>query len=628
MSTLALITILLLSHGLVCAQDVRDEEVDDYFNKWLREDTVYIISPEERSVFEKLSSPEEKERFIEQFWFRRDPDPGNAFNEFKEEHYRRIAYANEHYKAGKAGWTTDRGRIYIIHGPPANIMMRPMGGLHKRTLQEGGGATTTFPHEVWSYRYIEGIGNDVEFEFVDSNLSGNYRLALTPDEKDALLHTGLGATLEESLGMKTRADRIREQTMLRPLEDRTLGAHKSPIERLQNYFQAFRNPEITYHDLQKIVETRVTYEELPLGTRADYFWVAGERFMATVTLQLANRELTYKQDGARNGARVDVYGAVQDLSGKTAYEFEQTLFVNTPSEIAIEKGHTLYQHAIPLEPGRYKLDWVVRDLHSGKLGTSAHALVLPRRGKDEFFTSSLILADRIRGGSGDPLEPFNTLSGLKVYPNVEEEHLRPRRKNRLLFRNLQRCPGLGFRQPGSAGRPAHPGARGSGRGRAAAGGVGSELRQRAGFWLDHTAPRFHGARTLPGRGFGSRFDFRKEQDTQLPLPTGFVESRRRMMVEEWPSLPPGARSLRPIETASTHQNTPVGKRCPSLSVRGESPASTETVPAPAGQGAIRVHRIPGVCARIATPSAGMQGRSNAVMTFATGCYGSCLRCSV
>ncbi len=420
MSTLALITILLLSHGLVCAQDVRDEEVDDYFNKWLREDTVYIISPEERSVFEKLSSPEEKERFIEQFWFRRDPDPGNAFNEFKEEHYRRIAYANEHYKAGKAGWTTDRGRIYIIHGPPANIMMRPMGGLHKRTLQEGGGATTTFPHEVWSYRYIEGIGNDVEFEFVDSNLSGNYRLALTPDEKDALLHTGLGATLEESLGMKTRADRIREQTMLRPLEDRTLGAQKSPIERLQNYFQAFRNPEITYHDLQNIVETRVTYEELPLGTRADYFWVAGERFMATVTLQLANRELTYKQDGARNGARVDVYGAVQDLSGKTAYEFEQTLFVNTPSEIAMEKGHTLYQHAIPLEPGRYKLDWVVRDLHSGKLGTSAHALVLPRRGKDEFFTSSLILADRIRGGSGDPLEPFNTLSGLKVYPNVEK----------------------------------------------------------------------------------------------------------------------------------------------------------------------------------------------------------------
>ena len=338
MPTITLVAILLLSHGLAWAQDVRDEEVDDYFKKWLREDAVYIITPDERSVFEKLSTPEEKEHFIEQFWFRRDPDPGNAFNEFKEEHYRRIAYANEHYKAGKAGWTTDRGHIYIIHGPPANIMMRPMGGLHKRTLQEGGGATTTFPHEVWSYRYIEGIGNDVDFEFVDSNLSGNYRLALTPDEKDALLYTGLGATYEESLGMKTRADRIREQTMLRPLEDRTLGAQKSPMARLQKLLPGFQE---SCNYLPRLAEDRRNPSHLrgaPAGHSSRLFLGRRERFMATVTLQLANRELTYKQDGTRNGARVDVYGAVHDLSGKTAYEFEQTLFVSTPLRNRNGKG--------------------------------------------------------------------------------------------------------------------------------------------------------------------------------------------------------------------------------------------------------------------------------------------------
>ena len=77
------------------------EEAEDYFRKWLEEDAVYIITGEERAVFENLTTAEEKEQFIEQFWFRRDPDPKSSANEFKEEHYRRIAYANERYFAGK-----------------------------------------------------------------------------------------------------------------------------------------------------------------------------------------------------------------------------------------------------------------------------------------------------------------------------------------------------------------------------------------------------------------------------------------------------------------------------------------------------------------------------------------------
>ncbi len=73
----------------------------------------YIISDEERKAFKNLSNDEEREAFIEQFWLRRNPNPDSPDNEFREEHYRRIAYANEHYAAGKPGWKTDRGHIYI-----------------------------------------------------------------------------------------------------------------------------------------------------------------------------------------------------------------------------------------------------------------------------------------------------------------------------------------------------------------------------------------------------------------------------------------------------------------------------------------------------------------------------------
>ena len=105
--------------------------------------------PEERDVFENLTTHEEKARFIEQFWYRRDPDPRTSFNEFKEEHYRRIAYANQWFKSGKPGWKTDRGRIYIMHGPPDETESHPAGGQYQRPTYQGGGFTSTYPFEIW-----------------------------------------------------------------------------------------------------------------------------------------------------------------------------------------------------------------------------------------------------------------------------------------------------------------------------------------------------------------------------------------------------------------------------------------------------------------------------------------------
>ena len=160
------------------------KELETPYKKWLDEDVVYIISDEEKKAFHQLNTDEEREQFVEQFWLRRDPTPDTEENEFKEEHYRRIAYANEHFASGIPGWRTDRGRIYIQYGPPdENVESHSSGGSYERPMSEGGGETETFPFEQWRYRYIEGVGQNIILEFVDKSMSGEYRLTMDPSGK-------------------------------------------------------------------------------------------------------------------------------------------------------------------------------------------------------------------------------------------------------------------------------------------------------------------------------------------------------------------------------------------------------------------------------------------------------------
>ena len=185
------------------------KELETPWKKWLNEDVTYIITDEERKAFKHLQTDEERESFIEQFWLRRDPTPDTEENEFKEEHYRRIAYANEHYGSGIPGWKTDRGRIYIMYGPPDEIESHPSGGTYERPIEEGGGETSTYPFEDWRYRYIEGIGNNVNIEFVDPTMSGEYHMTMDPSEKDALLYVpNAGLTWNEQMGISTKTQRF------------------------------------------------------------------------------------------------------------------------------------------------------------------------------------------------------------------------------------------------------------------------------------------------------------------------------------------------------------------------------------------------------------------------------------
>jgi len=184
-------------------------ELSKTYKKWLNEDVVWIITDEERAAFKQLSNDEERDNFIEAFWQRRDPTPDTEENEYKEEHYRRIAYANEHYAAGIPGWKSDRGRIYIMYGPADEVDSHPSGGSYERPMEEGGGETSTFPFETWRYRYLEGIGQEIMIEFVDTCMCGDYHMTLDRSEKDALKYTpNAGLTLYEQMGMANKTSRF------------------------------------------------------------------------------------------------------------------------------------------------------------------------------------------------------------------------------------------------------------------------------------------------------------------------------------------------------------------------------------------------------------------------------------
>lgn len=412
------------------SDQLRQEEIESYYKKWLEEDVLYIITDEERAVFNELTTDEEKEQFIEQFWFRRDPDPRTAENEFQAEHYRRIAYANEKFTSGDRGWMTDRGRTYIIHGPPASIESRPTGGLHVRPIEEGGGQTSVYPYETWRYLYIEGIGEDVELEFVDKSESGKYELAVFYWEKDsATMSAGAGKTLVEELGMSTRADR----PGLTPatggagygVQNQFRRADDNPFARYQLVAKVGAAPVTKYKDLKELVSVDIGYEVLPFQAREEFFRLSEAQVLVPVTVSVENQDVTFQKEGDHNVARLAVFGIVSSLTSRVITEFEDD-FVIRYNDDQLAQGllkSSVYQKVLALEnQGRYKIDLVVKDLNSGKVGVTKRAIVPPRFDEEGLEGSSLILSDSINALDEVPEDnEMFVLGDVRILPNFKAE---------------------------------------------------------------------------------------------------------------------------------------------------------------------------------------------------------------
>ena len=375
------------------------KELETPWKKWLDNDVTYIITDEERKAFKRFNTDEEREQFVEQFWLRRDPTPDSMENEYKEEHYRRIAYANERYASGIPGWKTDRGRIYITFGPPDEIESHPSGGTYQRPITEGGGETSTYPFEDWRYRYIDGIGNDVNIEFVDPTMTGEYRMTMDPSEKDALLYVpNAGLTLSEQLGLSDKTARFR----------RTDGTHLggdgssepaslNQFNRLEQFVKLQKPPAIKFKDLEAIINTRITFNVLPMLVRVDYVRITETSVLTNITVQFENKDMQFQSKEGVQKAIVNLFGRVTTMTRRPVTTFEKPLEIIAPPDMLerVAAQRSLYQQSVPLAPGRYRLNIVAKDIVGGNINNFELALDVPRFEEDRLASSSLILADTI-----------------------------------------------------------------------------------------------------------------------------------------------------------------------------------------------------------------------------------------
>lgn len=396
-------------------------EIKEAYKRWLDQDVPYIITKEERRAFMALQTDEERENFIENFWRRRDPNPDTEENEFREEYYERIAYANERFTSGIPGWRTDRGRIYIAWGKPDSIESRPSGGAYDRPSYEGGGTTTTYPFEIWFYRHLDGVGDGIEIEFVDPTGTGEYRIARNANEKDAMLYVpGAGLTLSESLGLSSKVDRIGGFN----INNQYMREQDTPFRRLEIINNLSRPPAIKYGDLQSMVggdSGVLDNNPLNFDLRVDFFRQSEERVVVTFTVQTPNRELQFENEGGLETAKLNIFGRITAVSGKRSGIFEDAVTTYaTQEELATMRDRkSVYQKAYTLTPGTYKVDVVVRDVATGNRGIINQGFTVPRYDDKSLSTSTLVLASTLRPTEERDIGAMFVIGNAKVVPNIE-----------------------------------------------------------------------------------------------------------------------------------------------------------------------------------------------------------------
>ncbi len=388
------------------SEKARLKELDTPYRKWLEQEVVYIITDPERAAFIGLSTNEEREQFIEQFWLRRDPTPDTLENEFKEEHYRRIAYTNERFTVGTPGWMTDRGRIYIIHGDPDHIDSHPTGGLYNEGPTEGTRMVTVYPYERWTYRYLEDIGSNIMLEFVDKNSTGDYRLTADPTEKEIFTSPGaLTRATEPSMGFSSdRRFRMMEQSRL--------------------YANVQRAPAVKFKDLEELVHFHIVRNLLSFDLRMDYIRVTDESMLVPLTIAIRKKDLTFQVKDEVHQAAVNVYGRISTITDRTVQVFEDVIQLDVPDSLfaSTQRETAVYQKAVPLRAGLYKLVVVMKDVMGGNVGIIERRLIVPRLEENKLTHSSLILADLIEPAPAKSVGLGQFIIGAtKVRPQVQRE---------------------------------------------------------------------------------------------------------------------------------------------------------------------------------------------------------------
>lgn len=379
----------------------------DVIKEWIDNEGGLLVTASERRAFKALKTDDEREEFIALIWRRLDPDPETEENEFREEFYERIAYANANFTSGIPGWKTDRGRIYIKWGKPDSVESRPSGGAYDRPSYHGGGSTTTHPFEIWFYRHLNNVGDGIEIEFIDPTGTGEYRIARNPDEKEALANV-------PSPNRRDPND---------PNRDRYLREQDTPFGRLaiiSGLEREFPNNLNNIFNLAQAGQPVVDNNPLFFDVRIDMFRRSEDQVVVTLTVQTNNRQLKFEPIGGIETARLNVFGRITAVTGKRAGTFEDSITTTATSEelITLKDQSSIYQKAIALPAGKYKVDIGLRDISTGNAGTQALGFEVPRYDDKKLATSTLILASKLRPTDPQDIGGRFVIGSAKVIPNV------------------------------------------------------------------------------------------------------------------------------------------------------------------------------------------------------------------
>jgi len=301
---------------------------------WLAEDAIYIITPQERCVFLHLETDDEREHFVEQFWRRRFVHSDSTDHDFKQEHYRRIVYANQKFGGEIPGWKMDRGRMYVLFGPPDSIEQVEDDGTANAARSQTA-KTQVHPSEIWKYRHIPGLGDDVEFRFDYRDSYKEYELRL--DET----HPHLLAGLESSISPETQE----------------------------------QSPKIKFKDLEAIVVSGVNRDQVKFSHRVQFF-------AATKATTMARFEIQISCSSCANEGRVPASVAyplfirVSESSGHVLATAEP--IADVASRKGVDTGFSVNAtEDIPLAPGNYELAIAVKSAATGEAGVVHEHLQVP-----------------------------------------------------------------------------------------------------------------------------------------------------------------------------------------------------------------------------------------------------------
>jgi GWxTD domain-containing protein len=353
-----------------------------------------IVTSEEVSIFKGLTTDDEREEFIEQFWERRNHEPGSLENKFKYDYYRRFVRANELFSAAAPGWKTDRGRIYVAYGPPDEIESHPQGGIMPWSSQQFGDDPVPYPFERWTYRVMDRIGPNQVLIFADPTRTGDYRLVANPECKVVLL-PGSRADF-----MKTALQRAHAETFLKPSHP------PAPVE---------------FPDLRAIVNTgKVSANPIPILVQSYAFAAMSETVLTIIAVQIPTSDLHFQNEDGVMHARIDVYGQVQALGGRIENAFEKTQVVDLHADESLrgKNDKFVFEEFVPLRPGRHRFCLALKDEASERTALLIAGLTVPPLDEPLLTSAPLMLADLVEPNMPPTaeLDPF-AIGNTKVLPN-------------------------------------------------------------------------------------------------------------------------------------------------------------------------------------------------------------------